>query len=66
MSPRAYKFFTTHDHGISGRKITSIHIRERTPNFGGVDGGVQSDQSTLAFKKLEQLEDFNIIITCLK
>ena len=34
-----------------------MHLR--APHFGGMNGDVQSDLATLAFKNVEQLENFH-------
>ena len=59
MAPQAYKMFSTHDHEISGWIILSRLLHSPDPRFGGINGDVQYDLSTLAFKNGEQLEDFH-------
>ena len=43
-------------------EILSIVIHEHTPNLGGMNGDVQFELETLAFKNGEKLEDFHSII----
>ena len=62
MATQAYKVVNTRAHEISGWKIISRLIHARAPNLGGINGDVQSDLATLAFKNGEQLEYFHIII----
>ena len=62
MAPQAYNFVIAHAHEISGWKFLSRIIHSRAPNIGGVNGDVQSDLATLAFKNEEQLEYFYSII----
>ena len=62
IAPQAYKVVSTHAHEISGWTIFSRILRSRAPNIGGINGDIQSDISTLAFKNGEQLEDFQIRI----
>ena len=59
MAPQAYNFFRTHAHEISGWAIFSILLHSHYPHLGGMNGDVQSDIATLAFKNGEQLEDFH-------
>ena len=59
MAPQAYKVVSTHAHEISGWTILSRLLHSRAPHIGGINGDVQSDLSTLAFKNGEQLEDFH-------
>ena len=58
MATQAYKIVSTHDHEISGWTILSRLLHSRATRIGGVEGYVQSDLATLAFKNGEQLEDF--------
>ena len=59
MAPQAYKVFSTHAHEISGWTILSRLLHSRAPHLGGMNGDVQSDLATLAFRNGEQLEDFH-------
>ena len=59
MAPQAYKFFSTHAHEISGWTILSRLLHSRAPHPGRMNGDVQYDLVTLAFKNGEQLEDFH-------
>ena len=59
MSPRAYKVVRTHAHEISVWTILSRLLHSRANKIGGMNGDVQSDLATLAFKNREQLEDFH-------
>ena len=59
MTPKAYKVVSTHAHEISGWTILSRLLHSRGPHLGGINGDVQSDLATLAFKNGEQLEDFH-------
>ena len=59
MEPQSYKVFSTHDHEISGFTILSRLIHSRALHIGGMNGDVQYDLATLAFKNGEQLEDFH-------
>ena len=59
MAPQAYKVVSTHAHEISGWTILSRLIHSRAPHLGGMNGDVQSNLSTLAFKNGEQLEYFH-------
>ena len=58
MEPQTYKFVNTHAHEVSGWKILSRLIHLCTPHLGWMSGDFQSDLVTLAFKNIEQLEDF--------
>ena len=58
MESQAYKVVSTHAHEISGWKILYIIIHSLAPHLGGVNGDVQSDIATLAFKNGEQIEYF--------
>ena len=60
MANQAYKVFIIHAHEISGWKILPRLLHWCSPHLGGMDGDVQSDIATLAFKNWEQLEDFHI------
>ena len=59
MAPQAYKIVSTHAHETSGWTILSRLINSRDPHLGGMNGNVQSDLATLAFRNGEQLEDFH-------
>ena len=59
MKPHAYKVVINHSHEISGRIILSRLLHSRAPHLGMMNGDVQSDLSTLAFKNGEQLEYFH-------
>ena len=59
MAPQAYKFGSTHAHDISGWTILSRLLHSRAPHLGRMNGDVQSDLATLAFKKGAQIEDFH-------
>ena len=59
MAPQAYKVVRTQDNEISGWKIPSRLIHSRDTHLGGMNGDVQSDLSTLAFKNGEKFEYFN-------
>ena len=59
MAPQAYKVVRTHAHEISGWTILSRLLHSRAPHSGGMNGDVQSDLATLAFKIGEQLEGFH-------
>ena len=62
MAPQSYKVFSAHAHEISGWTILSRLLHSRAPHLGGMDGDVQSDLVTLAFKNGEQIEYFHIRI----
>ena len=62
MELQAYKVVSTHAHDISGWNILSRILHSRAHHFGGMNGYVQSDLATLAFKNGEQLEYFHSII----
>ena len=62
MAPHAHKVISTHAYEISGWTILSRILHSRAPNLVGMNGDVQSDLATLAFKNGEQLEDFHGII----
>ena len=62
MAPQAYKVVIIHVHEISGYTILSIIVHVCAPYLGGMDGDSHSDLSTLAFKKVKQLEGFHSII----
>ena len=59
MALQAYKVVRTHAHEISGWTILSRLIYSRAPHLGGINGDVQSDLATMAFKNGEQLEFFH-------
>ena len=59
MAPQSYKMFSTHAYEISGWNILSRILHSRDPHLGGMNGDVQSDLATLAFKNGEQLEYFH-------
>ena len=62
MATQAYKVISTHAHEISVWTILSRLLHSREPHLGGMNGNVQSDLATLAFRNGEQLEDFHIKI----
>ena len=62
MATQAYKVFSTCANDIPGWTILSRLLHSRAPHLGGINGDVQSDLATLAFKNGEQLEDFHIRI----
>ena len=62
MAPQAYKVVSTHAHEISGWTILSRRLHLRSPHLGGMNGDVQPDLATLAFKNREQIEYFHIRI----
>ena len=59
MATQAYKVVSPHAHDISGRTIISRLLYSRAPHLGSMNGDVQYDIATLAFKNGEQLEDFH-------
>ena len=59
MAPQACKVVSTHAHDISRWNILSRLLHSRAPHLGGMNGDVQSDLDTLAFRNGEQLEDFH-------
>ena len=59
MEPQDCKIFSTHAHEISGWIILSRLLHSRAPHLGVMNGDVQSDLATLAFRNGEQLEDFH-------
>ena len=59
---QSYKVLNTHAHEISGCKILSVLLHVRVTDLEVMNGGVQSDLATLAFKYGEQLDDFHRII----
>ena len=59
MESRSYKVVNTHANEISGWKILSILLHPCDPHIGEMNGDVQSDLSTLAFKTVEHLEGFH-------
>ena len=59
MAPQAYKLFITHAHDISGWTILYRLLHSRAPHLGGINGDVQYNIATLAFKNGEQLEYFH-------
>ena len=62
MAPQDYKFFITHAHEILGWTILSRLIHLYATHLGGINGDVQYDLATLAFKNGEQLEYFHVRI----
>ena len=56
MAPQVYKVVSTNDNEISGWTILSRLIHSRAHHLGGMNGDVQYDLATLAFKNGEQLE----------
>ena len=62
MVPQAYKVFSTHAHEISVWTILYRLLHSSAPHLIDMNGDVQSNLSTLAFKNGEQLEDFHSII----
>ena len=62
MVPQSYKVVITHAHDISVWTILSRLIHSCAPHLVGMNGDVQSDLATLAFKNGEQLEYFHIRI----
>ena len=62
MATWAYKVVNTHPHEITVCTILSRLIHSRSPHLGGINGDVQYDLATLAFKNGEQLEYFHRII----
>ena len=59
MAPQAYKVVSTHAYEISGCTILSRLLHSRAPHIGEMNGDVQSDIASLAFRNGEQLEDFH-------
>ena len=59
MAPESYKVVITHAHRISGWTIIFQLIHSRGPHHEGMNGDVHSFLATLAFKNIEQLEDFH-------
>ena len=59
MSPQSYKVVSTHAHKISGWKNISRLLHSHAPHLGGMNGDVQSNLATLAFKNIKQLKDFH-------
>ena len=57
MEHQDYKVVNTHAHEISVWTILSRIIHKRATNIGGMNGGVQSNVTTLEIKKGEQFED---------
>ena len=53
MAPHSYKAVNNHAHEISGWKIISRLIHVIAPHIGGINSGVQSELSNLAFKNGE-------------
>ena len=60
------KVIKTNNHEISGRTIISRILHSHAPNLVGMNGDVQSDLATLAFKNGQQLEYFHRRILGLK
>ena len=58
MKPQAYKVVRTHAHEISGWTILYKILHSRAHRLGGMNGEVQSDLATLAFKNGEKLKYF--------
>ena len=63
---QSYKVISTRAMKSQERTILYLILHSRATNLGGTNGDVQSDLATLAFKKIEQLEDFHIIILILQ
>ena len=59
MAPQAYKIVSTHAHETSGWIILFRLLNSRAPHLGGMNGKIQSDLATLAFRNGEQLEYFH-------
>ena len=59
MAPQAYKVVSTHAHEISGWTILSRLLHSHAPHLVGINGDVQYDIATLAFRNGEKLEDFH-------
>ena len=59
MAPQAYKIVSTHAHEISGWTVLSRLLHSCAPHLGVMNGDVQSDLATLAFRNGEQFEDFH-------
>ena len=59
MAPQSYKLVITHAHEISLWTILSRLLHSRATHLGGMNGDVQSDLATLAFKNGEQFEYFH-------
>ena len=59
MAPQTYKVVNNHAHEISVWEILSRLLHVRAPHLVGINGYVQSDLDTLAFKNGEKLEDFH-------
>ena len=53
MAPQAYKIVSTHAHETSGWIILSRLLHSCAPHIGGMNGDVQSDLATLAFRNGE-------------
>ena len=66
METQAYKIVSTYAHEISGWTILYRLLNSRAPQLEGINGGVQSDIATLAFRNGEQLEDFHSRILILQ
>ena len=62
MAPQACKIVSTYAHDISGWNILSRLLHSRAPHLGDMNGDVQSDLATLAFRNGEQPEYFHIRI----
>ena len=59
MAPQAYKIVSTHAHETLGWIILYRLLHSRAPHLGGMNGEIQSDLATLAFRNGEQLDDFH-------
>ena len=55
LAPQAYKIFSTHAHEISVCTIIYTLLQMRSPHIGGMNGDVNSELVTLAFKNGKQL-----------
>ena len=66
LAPQAYKVVDRNAHEISVWNILYRLLHSHAYYLGGMNGDVQSDLSTLAFKNIEQLEDCHIIIIILQ
>ena len=59
MVTQTYKVVNIHAHEILGWKILSRLLHLRAPNIKGINGDVNYDLATLAFKNGEQIEYFH-------
>ena len=66
MEPQTYKFITTHYHEVSWWNILSRILHERETHLGVINGDVQYDLDTLAFKQVEKLEKYHVRIIMLQ